>query len=44
MERKECNLDNSCLCFNFGPGTDNYYVINEKLMKFLIEKLEKDNL
>jgi len=39
MERKECNLDNSCLCFNFGPGTDNYYVINEKLMK-----LEKDNL
>ena len=36
-------LDNSCLCINFGPGTKNYYVIDEKLMKFLVEKLEEEN-
>ena len=42
-EKQEINLDNSCLCFNFGPNTDNYYVISEKLMKFLIEKLEEDD-
>lgn len=36
-------LDNSCLCINFGPGTDNYYVISEKLMKFLVQKLEEEN-
>lgn len=34
---------NSCICFNFGPGTDNQYVINERLMKYLIEKLIEDN-
>ena len=28
------NLFNSCLCINFGPNTDNYYVISEKLMKY----------
>lgn len=36
-------LDNNCLCINFGPGSDNYYVISEKLMKFLVEKLEEEN-
>ena len=36
-------LDNSCLCINFGPGSDNYYVISEKLMKFLVQKLEEEN-
>lgn len=34
---------NSCICFNFGPNTDNYYIINEKLMKYLIDKLESDS-
>ena len=33
-------LDNSCIAFNFGPDQPNYYVINEKLMKFIIDKLE----
>ena len=28
------------VCFNFGPEGKNYYVINETLMKFLVEKLE----
>ena len=36
-------LNNSCLSINFGPGTPNYYVIDEKLMKFLVEKLEEYN-
>ena len=35
-------LSNSCLCFNFGPESDNYYVISEKLMKYLVEKLAED--
>ena len=35
-------LNSSCLCFNFGPGSDNYYVISEKLMKFLVRKLSED--
>ena len=34
---------NSCICFNFGPDSDNYYVINERLMKYLITKLIEDN-
>ena len=28
------------VCFNFEPEGKNYYVINETLMKFLVEKLE----
>ena len=34
-----CRLSNNALCINFGPDSDNYYVINEKLMKFLVEQL-----
>ena len=36
-------LSNSCIAFNFGPGQENFFVIDEKLMKFLIENLEKGN-
>ena len=32
-----------CIAFNFGPDKPNYFVINEKLMKFLVEKLTEDN-
>lgn len=42
-EAFECRLRNSCVCVNFGPNTQNYYVIDEKLMKFLVEKLIEDN-
>lgn len=35
-------LNNNCICFNFGPGLDNYYIISEKLMKFLVQKLNQD--
>ena len=34
---------NSCICFNFCPDGDNYYIINEKLMKYLISKLIEEN-
>ena len=33
---------NHAVCINFGPESNNYYVINERLMKFLIDKLEED--
>ena len=33
---------NSCICFNFGPEQENFYVINERLMKFLVDKLAED--
>ena len=36
-------LYNSCIAFNFGPDTSNYFVIDEKLMKFLVEKLIEEN-
>lgn len=41
-EMKESHLLNCCLAFNFGPDQENYFVINEKLMKFLVEKLQED--
>ena len=34
-----CRLPNNAVCINFGPESDNYYVINERLMKFLVEQL-----
>lgn len=43
FEAFECRLTDSCIAFNFGPNQPNYYVINEKLMKFLIEKLIEEN-
>ena len=42
-ERFSQRLSNSCIAFSFGPGQENFFVIDEKLMKFLIEKLEEDN-
>lgn len=37
------NLDNTALAISFEPeGKENYYVISEKLMKFLVEKLSED--
>lgn len=42
-ETFENRLDNSAIAFNFGPNQPNYYVIDEKLMKFLVEKLEEEN-
>ena len=36
-------LNNTCIAFNFGPNQKNYFVIDEKLMKFLVEKLIEEN-
>lgn len=37
-------LDNTALAICFEPeGKENYFIINEKLMKFLVEKLEEEN-
>lgn len=43
-EAFENRLDNSCIAFNFGPDEPNYFVINESLMRFLVEKLEEENI
>lgn len=34
-------LENQAICFNYGPNTSNFYIINETLMKFLVEKLDE---
>lgn len=39
-EKFEMGKDYSALAFNFGPDSENYYVINEKLFKLLNELLE----
>lgn len=41
-ERKSKRFQNSCLAFSFGPNSPNFYIIDEKLMKFLVEKLQED--
>ena len=40
-EAHTSRLFNSALAFNFGPDKPNYFVINESLMEFLIEKLSE---
>ena len=41
-EAFENRMSNSCVCINFKPGGKNYYVIDEKLMKFLVQKLGEE--
>ena len=43
-ERKIKRLANKMLAFSFGPESKNYFVIDEKLASFLIEKLEEENI
>lgn len=40
-ETKESHLLNHCLAFNFGPDQNNYFIIDEKLMRFLVEKIKE---
>lgn len=42
QEAKITHFMNSILAFNFGPNTKNYFIINEKLAKYLVEKLKED--
>ena len=41
QEAFQMGLSNNVLCFNFEPDGNNYYVIDEKTMKFLVESLCK---
>lgn len=43
QEARLTHYRNSILAFNFGPNQKNYFIINENLMKYLIEKLGEDN-
>lgn len=36
-------LSNTCIAVNFAPNGENYFIINEKLMRYLVERLEEDN-
>lgn len=43
--KKEANsqrIFNTALAFNFAPDGHNYFVIDEKLMKFLVDKLREE--
>lgn len=42
-ERWTQRLSNSAICFNFEPNGNNYYVIDEILMKYLVEKLREED-
>lgn len=42
-EKFSQRLSNSCLAFNFGPNQPNYFIIDEKLMRFLVDKLKEEN-
>lgn len=37
-------LSNYCIAFNFGPNQENHFVINERLMKFLVDKLIEEEM
>lgn len=41
-EKFSQRVSNSCIAFNFGPGQENFFVIDEKLMQFLIDKLTEE--
>lgn len=44
QEKNYQGIDNNCIAFQFGPKEQNYFIIDEKLMKYLVEKLENDNV
>lgn len=43
QELKNMHLRYNAFAFNFGPGQENYYIIDAKLMKFLVESMRKDD-
>lgn len=42
-EALEQRLSNYCVVVNFEPNGSNYFIIDERLMKFLVEKLIEEN-
>lgn len=43
QESNSMLMYNTCLAVDFGPDSDIYYVIDTKLMKYLVSKLEEEN-
>lgn len=41
-EQFACNKQYSSLCFDFGPDSERYYIVNEKVFKLLTELLEQN--
>lgn len=41
-EKHSMRIENDCIAFNFGPNSENYFIIDEKLMKFLVSKLAEE--
>lgn len=41
-ETKTQRLTNSVIAFNFGPEQENFYIIDSKMMKYILEKLEEE--
>lgn len=41
-EARDMRLFNQALAFTFGPNQENFFVIDEKLFKFLIDKLKEE--
>ena len=41
-EAKTQRLASGCIAFDFEPGGSNYFVINEALMQFLVDKLKEN--
>ena len=41
-EAKEMRKFFAVQSFNFGPGSENYYVIDEETMKFLVSKIDEE--
>lgn len=42
QEARVTHYTNGVLAFNFGPNTSNYFIINENLMQYLTECLQKE--
>ena len=42
QEARITHFSNSMLAFNFGPDSKNYFIINEKLAKYLVDKIKED--
>lgn len=43
QEKFSQRLSSGVIAFNFGPNQPNYFVIDSKLMRFLVEKLSEEN-
>lgn len=42
LEAFQSGKSYSCLAFNFGPNTQNYYVIDTNLMQMLVDKIGEE--